>query len=113
SEVLDAKIISKWGALNWKASTPPGTSATVAVRSGNVADPDDTWSGWSEEQADPAKARILAPTARYLQYRVTLTSDDPKVSPELRGLTLRYQTTNQAPEITSLDVPNLDATNLD
>src|SRR5581483_7392711 len=70
-------------------------------------------SGWSEEQADPAKARILAPTARYLQYRVTLTSDDPKVSPELRALTLRYQTTNQAPEITSLDVPNLDATNLD
>ena len=53
SEVLDAKLISKWGALRWKADTPAGTAVTVAVRSGNVAEPDDTWSDWSAEQTDP------------------------------------------------------------
>ncbi len=113
SEVLDAKIQSKWGALNWKADTPAGTAVTLAVRSGNVAEPDDTWSDFSAEQTDPQQATILAPTARFLQYRITLKTDNPAVTPALRGLTLRYRTTNQAPEITSLEVPDLDAVNLD
>src|SRR5262249_17732935 len=40
SDVLDAKIISKWGALTWKAETPAGPSVTFGVRTGNVAEPD-------------------------------------------------------------------------
>lgn len=113
SDVLDAKIISKWGALNWKANTPAGTSVKLAIRTGNVAEPDDTWSAWSAEQTDPQESKIVAPPARYLQYRITLASDNPKITPELRSLSLRYKTTNQAPEITSLEVPDLDAGNLD
>jgi outer membrane protein assembly factor BamB len=113
SEVLDAKIISKWGALAWKQETPAGTKVSIAVRAGNTAEPDETWSDWSTEQSDPQSGKIAAPTARYLQYRVTLTTDNAKVSPSVRGLTLRYMTTNQAPEITSLEVPDLDAVNLE
>jgi hypothetical protein len=44
-----------------------------------------------------------------LQFRVTLTTKDPAATPEFRHLVLRYKTTNQAPEITSFDVPDLDA----
>jgi hypothetical protein len=113
SEVLDAKIISRWGALRWRADAPAGTKVTVAVRTGNVAEPDDTWSDWSGEQTDAQQAVIAAPAARFLQYRVTLTSDDPAVTPVLHDVTLRYQNTNQAPEVTSLEVPNLDAVNLE
>jgi hypothetical protein len=113
SEVLDAKIISKWGALRWRADAPAGTSVTVAVRSGNVAEPDDTWSDWSAEQTDPRQATAAAPAARFLQYRVTLTSENAEVTPSLRDLTLRYLNTNQAPEVTAIDVPNLDAVTLD
>lgn len=113
SEVLDAKIISKWGALLWKAQTPPGTSATVAVRSGNVAEPDETWSDWSAEQTDAQHAVVAAPTSRFLQYRVTLATDHPHVTPALQSLTVRYKTTNQAPEVTTLETPDLDAANLD
>src|SRR5262249_27259533 len=112
SEVLDAKIVSQWGALTWQADTPPGTRVTLAVRSGNVAEPDETWSDWSAEQADPRQARVTAPAARFAQYRVTLTSDDPARTPALRTVALRYRTTNQAPEVTSLEVPDLDAVNL-
>jgi WD40 repeat protein len=111
SEVLDAKLISKWGALRWTADTPTGTSLTFAVRSGNVAEPDDTWSEWSAEQTDPKQAIVAAPTARYLQYRVSLASTNPDTTPVLNGLTIRYMTTNQAPEVTSLEVPDLDAVN--
>jgi len=113
SDVLDAKILSKWGALSWKANTPPGTTVSVAIRSGNVSDPDDTWSDWSSEQTSPQESRANAPTARYLQYRVTLATSDPHVSPEFRNFVLRYKTTNQAPEITSLDVPDLEAGNVE
>jgi hypothetical protein len=112
SEVLDAKLISRWGALRWQADTPAGTKVTVAVRSGNVAEPDETWSDWSAELTDARQAQIAAPAARFLQYRVTLTSDSPSASPALRDLTLRYVNTNQAPEVTSLEVPNLDAATL-
>jgi outer membrane protein assembly factor BamB len=113
SEVLDAKIISKWGSLRWEADTPEGTAVTVAVRSGNVAEPDDTWSDWSEEQTDAERAVITAPTARFLQYRLTLATTKPTATPAVRAVTLRYMTTNQAPEITKVEVPDLNAVNLE
>jgi hypothetical protein len=83
------------------------------VRAGNVADPDDTWSAWSEEQTNSASAKAVAPVARYFQYRVTMTTAFMQDRLTFSDFTLRYQTVNQAPEIASLDVPDLDATNLD
>jgi hypothetical protein len=113
SEVLDAKMVSKWGSLRWEADAPEGTAVTVAVRSGNVAEPDETWSDWSAEQADARKAVISAPAARFLQYRLTLASADPARTPAVRAVSLRYMTANQAPEVTKVEVPDLDAVNLD
>jgi hypothetical protein len=113
SEVLDAKMPTRWGAMTWKAVHPKGATVSVTVRAGNVAEPDETWSAWSAEESDPAAAKAHAPVARYLQYRVTLSTKDPRHGPALSDFTLRYQTVNQAPEIASLDVPDLDATNLD
>jgi hypothetical protein len=48
SDVLDAKLLSKWGALRWKGETPTGTKMTLAVRSGNLAEPDETWSDYRQ-----------------------------------------------------------------
>src|SRR5262249_57608801 len=39
SEVLDAKLTSRWGALRWRAELPAGTSLSAAVRSGARAQP--------------------------------------------------------------------------
>ena len=114
SEVLDAKLVSKWGRLRWQARTPDLTSVSVAVRSGNVSEPDETWSDWSEEQTDGDEAKITSPAARYLQYRITLLTQDSEVTPaSLDSLTLRYATTNQAPEVTKIEVPDVNATNLE
>jgi hypothetical protein len=113
SEVLDAKLISKWGSLRWTADTPPGTGVSVAVRSGNTSEPDETWSNWSSEQTDSQQATVAAPAARFLQYRITLTTKDHTRTPALHSLALRYMTTNQAPEVTNIQVPDLDAANLD
>jgi outer membrane protein assembly factor BamB len=113
SEVLDSKIISKWGSLRWEGETPEGTSVSVAVRSGNVAEPDETWSEWSAEQTNAEQAVIAAPTARFLQYRVTLATTNPARTPAVTAVALRYMTTNQAPEITKVEAPDLNAVNLD
>jgi len=113
SEVLDAKLISKWGSLRWMADAPAGTSISVAVRTGNTADPDDTWSNWSAEETDAQQALVRAPAARFLQYRVTLTTQNPAATPALQSIALRYMTTNQAPEVSNVQVPDLDAQNLD
>jgi hypothetical protein len=113
SEVLDARLISKWGALRWTADTPAGTAVTVAVRTGNTPEPTETWSDWSQEQSNPEQATIAAPAARFLQYRITLSSSDPAQSPAVHGVALRYMTTNQAPEVTQITVPDLDAANQD
>jgi outer membrane protein assembly factor BamB len=113
SDVLDAKIISKWGALSWESVMPERTSVSVATRSGNVAEPDETWSDWSEEQTNAEHSVITAPPARFLQYRVSLATTDPARSPAVRAVTLRYKTTNQAPEVAKISVPDLNAVNLD
>jgi hypothetical protein len=104
-EVIDAKLVSRWGAISWQGDVPTGTKLTVSVRGGNVAEPDDTWSEWMPEQIDPKTAVANVPSARYLQFRVTLGTGNPAITPSLHHLTVRYATLNQAPEITNLEVP--------
>jgi hypothetical protein len=109
SEVHDTKLISRFGALGWRAIQPPGTSVTVQARTGNVGEPDETWSDWSPEQTDPATARVASPPGRFVQYRVKLATTDPTRTPELRSVALSFRTSNLAPEIARVDVPDLSA----
>jgi hypothetical protein len=109
SDVHDTKLISRFGVLTWRADRPPGTSVTVQARTGNVGEPDETWSPWSAVQTDPAEAHVGAPPGRFVQYRVQLATTDPRRTPELRSIALSYRTSNLAPEIARLDVPDLSA----
>ena len=94
-EAIDAKLVSRCGAISWQADIPTGTKLTVAVRGGNVGEPDDTWSEWSAEQNDPRNATANVPPARFLQFRVTFATSDAAVSPVLHDLSVRYATLNQ------------------
>ncbi len=109
SEVKDARLVSRFGAVGWTGTTPAGTSIAIACRSGNVGEPDETWSAWSAEQTDPARAVAKAPAGRFIQYRATLRTSDPSRTPELRSISVAYRTTNLAPEITRLEVPDVSA----
>jgi hypothetical protein len=107
SDVLDAKLVARFGALSWRADQPAGTSVAVQVRTGNVGQPDETWSPWSAPRTDPASARAQVPHGRFAQYRVRLATDDPGVTPELKAVSLHYQTVNLPPELTRITVPDL------
>jgi hypothetical protein len=109
SEVRDTRLISRFGAMSWRAVRPPGTSVTVQARTGNVGEPDETWSDWSPEQSDADSARVASPPGRFVQYRVKLATADPLRTPELRSVALSFRTSNLAPEIARVDVPDLSA----
>lgn len=108
SKPLDAKLPAHFGAITWRADVPNGTQVSIAVRSGNTEDPDETWSAWSVEQTDADAARAECPAARFLQYRLTLTSRNRRVTPQVRSVAIRYATANQSPQITKLTVPHVD-----
>lgn len=111
SGVLDAKALARWGLVSWQAELPANTRVSVSVRGGNVQEPDETWTPWSAELTEPQAPQL--PVTRFLQFRVTLASDSPALTPALRSVTVRYQTLNLAPEVTQIDVPDVEATPLD
>jgi hypothetical protein len=109
SDVHDTKLVSRFGSLTWRAEQPPGTRVTVQARTGNVGEPDETWSAWSVEQTDPAAATVASPPGRFVQYRVKLATTEPRSTPELRSIALSFRTANLAPELNRVDVPDLSA----
>jgi hypothetical protein len=107
SDVLDAKLISRFGAIRWRADCPENASLAIQIRTGNVREPDETWSNWSEPQTDAESAEAKVPPGRFAQYRAALETKDPRITPELRSISIRYQTINLAPELTRIEVPDL------
>ena len=51
----------------------------------------------------------VVPPGRFVQYRATLTTRNPAVTPELRSVALCYQSANLPPEINKIDVPDISA----
>lgn len=113
SEVLDTKQISRFCRWRWTATTPPGTRISLALRTGNTAIPDETWSRWSEEITDPDQSVADLPVGRFVQYRLTLTTQTPSQTPIVHHFSLGYQNMNLAPEITSLEVPDIESQPID
>jgi hypothetical protein len=103
SAVLDASQVSRLGTLHWDGELPPGTRVEMAVRSGSSAEPDRTWSPWSEPREGREIALDVVPRGRYLQWRATLVSADGR-SPRITGVEISYLQENLKPEIESLSV---------
>ncbi len=99
SPVHDAKNRAQWGSLYWLAETPEGTSIEISTRSGNVPEPDASWSAWSSPLTTSGEC-ITSPPARYVQYRAVLRTRNPQVSPRLQSVSLYYRTQNQPPRVT-------------
>lgn len=103
STVHDAGLPARWGRIRFTATLPPGGVLKVQTRSGNVPQPDSTWSGWANLTTIETSQYVSSPPARYLQYRVELQADSG--SPALRELTVYYLPLNRAPRLT-LAVPH-------
>ena len=97
SEALDAQSFSYWGRIRYKGVG----GVRVETRSGNLDRPQKNWSAWAPlDQA----SRIASPSARFLQYRVTLEQTPQTPSPELREIELAYMAKNVAPTLDEIDI---------
>ena len=102
SEVKDARVVSTWGTIAWRASTPAGTRVEVQTRSGNTRTPDDAWSDWSAAYGDADGSMISSPKARYLQWRAVLSGGGE--SPVLTSVSAAYLQRNIRPDVASITV---------
>lgn len=100
SPVRDAAIFSRWGAWSLTGNDLNDRTVRVGFRSGNSSTPDATWSDWNE--APGADGEVTAPSARYLQYRVTLVA--PSDSMRVDRMRVSYQQRNTAPVVESITV---------
>jgi hypothetical protein len=87
SAILDATRLAIWGTASWTANVPSGTTLVVETRSGNTATPDNTWSAWA---AVLSGQTVASPSARFLQYRVKLTSTSSSLTPALFSITFLW-----------------------
>ena len=98
SEVFDARFAARFGAVTWTGKTPPGTSVEITTQSGNVAEPDASWSEWSKPYA-ASGAQVTSPVARYIRYKLRLKTVLPKAAPTVDDVRIAYLTSNQPPRV--------------
>lgn len=98
---FDAKTISRWGKLNYEGETPAGTNIEFQTRSGNSENPDENW---SQFQPLAGNTDIQNPTARFLQWKVTLNSNTNTTTPVLSSISVSYLPTNLPPAVYSVEI---------
>lgn len=104
SPVHDTGTISRWGTLRWFATVPDSTSVRIATRSGNRAEPDETWSPWSEADSTGAGIAVTSPPGRFVQWRAVLATGDRRRSPRLHRVELAFVTRNLPPVVERITV---------
>src|SRR5207237_776640 len=69
-------------ATDWAADVPQATDVELEMRGGDTPQPDASWLAYVHLGSTSS---VMPFSRRYLQYRATLTSSDPRVTPELRA----------------------------
>jgi hypothetical protein len=100
SEPLDVAFFSYWGRVRHKSDLNGG-AVRVETRSGNLDRPQENWSPWAPLDA---ASRVASPSARFLQYRLTLEAAADGSSPAVREIEIAYMAKNVAPVIEEVDV---------
>ncbi|MEK7072811.1 MAG: hypothetical protein AAB974_00015 [Patescibacteria group bacterium] len=72
-----------WNRVSWSEYLPANTNLTVAVRTGNTATPDGSWTSYTSEVSDPFGSTISVSAGRYAQYRLSLSTTNQRRTPTL------------------------------
>jgi len=99
TRVIDARGPSDWGRIRWRSEGGKVSGKFgVSTRSGNVEQPDDSWSEW--EKVGGNGAIIKSPSARFIQVKMDWKRDATKVL----SLRVYYRPLNQVPQVYEVDV---------
>ncbi len=100
SAVHDALQVAQFGVFRWQGSAPAGARVRASFRSGFSAEPDTTWSPWSEAREGSELALGGVERGRFVQYRLELEAG-PNGGPRIVGTELSYRQENVRPAIQS------------
>jgi hypothetical protein len=105
SQMLDAQQVARFGKLQLQGTLSAATALTVSTRSGNVRDPEiGGWSKWSDEMPAAEFIQIASPAARFFQYRLSLSTKDPRTTPTIEEIKVNYLIPNMPPKIDELKI---------
>lgn len=105
SDLIDAGQPARWGKIQAEGRLPEGSSIRFRARSGNLKDPNDpTFSPWLPFQELTKPSDLGCPTARYLQYQITLVRGKGAQSPLLQEVAVAHSIPNLPPQIQSIEV---------
>jgi hypothetical protein len=101
SAAQDASQVSRFGSFSWRGEVPSpsqGGALRFSFRSGVSAEPDRTWSAWTEPREGAEISLDGVPRGRYVQWRAEFRAGDG-ASPRLYGTELSYRQENLSPKI--------------
>jgi hypothetical protein len=101
SPALDAGQVARFGTFSWQGEVPARGRLRFSFRSGVSAEPDRTWTSWSEPREGGEIALADVPKGRYVQWRAELRSGDG-ASPRIYETELSYRQENLSPRIAAL-----------
>jgi hypothetical protein len=108
SAALDTGQVSRFGTFRWRGEAPGRDALRFSFRSGVSAEPDRTWSPWTEPRTSEGKdgdevSLSGLPRGRYVQWRAELRSvgsgSDASTAPQLDSVELSYRQENLKPKI--------------
>ena len=103
SEVLDVRSFAYWGGA-YLTSELDGGAVSIDTRSGNVNRPQKNWSEWHPVDLHALNGAVISPSARFLQYRLTLKASPQSNSPEVSSVEIGYLPKNIAPVVRQAEV---------
>ena len=103
SAALDAEQVARFGTFSWEGDLPPGSAARFSFRSGVSAEPDRTWSAWTEPREGREIPLTGLPRGRFVQWRAELREGD-HASPRIYETELSYRQENLSPKIGGVQV---------
>jgi len=91
SPVIDASASTTWNLVSWiEDISSANSNVTIATRTGNTASPDGGWTGFSSELTTELGSSITSSNGRYLQYRITLSTNNIRTTPSLDRIDISY-----------------------
>jgi hypothetical protein len=90
SSILDLSTpADDWGTIEWDCVAYPNASVTVEVRSSNASYNMGSWAEVAASGDDLSD--YLEPDTRYLQYQISLETDDGTVTPQFDEIRISWE----------------------
>ncbi len=91
SPILGSGVSMDWLRISWIETAPVGTAIEIMTRVGDSSYPDATWTPWSLPYTVSPGDPLTHPDSCYIQYKLTLSTTDSFIMPEVHEVTLWFE----------------------